>query len=54
MMGSNQLPEGVLENETPPGLKNPNQLGNLSPSNQIFYQPGQSDANPPGGGGAQP
>ena len=49
MLGSNQLPEDVLEIETPPGLEDPNQLGNLSPGNQ-FDQLGQSDANHSGGG----
>ena len=52
-MDPNESPEGVFENETPPGLDTPHQLGNFSPGNQISDQPSQSDADHPGGG-AQP
>ena len=48
-MDPNESPEGVFENETPPGLDSPNRLGNFSPGNQKSDQLSQSDANRHGG-----
>ena len=49
-MDTNESPEGVFENKTPPGLDTPHQLGDFSPGNQKSDQLSQSDANRHGGG----